>query len=185
MSRSTQDAAAPPIKIMFVCLGNICRSPLAEGAFRRAVEAAGLQDRFEIRSSGTGDWHIGDGADERMIKTAEAHGLSLAAHRGSQFSADDLQYHDHILVMDRNNLHDVLFLDQGDRAGHKVKLFREFDPMPEHFQVPDPYYGGKDGFEAVFEIVERTSAALLRHLIAHYHLERSSTASASEEPTDR
>jgi protein-tyrosine phosphatase len=159
------------IRIQFVCLGNICRSPLAEGVFRKKVEEAGLADIFEIRSSGTSDWHVGEGADTRMAETAERHGVSLKNHAARQFRKEDLEQFDHILVMDKDNLNDVLYLDTEDRYGSKVRLFREFDPSPDCFQVPDPYYGGPDGFENVYLIVERTAENLLQVLIRTYNLE--------------
>ncbi len=164
------------IRIMFVCLGNICRSPLAEGVFRDKVSREKLDEFFEIRSSGTGPWHAGDGADRRMIETAHRHGVSLEDHCGRQFSKEDLERFDLILVMDRDNLHDVLFLDTEDEYGHKVHLFRSFDPEPECYQVPDPYYGKNDGFEEVYQIVNRTADALLEQLVRIYNLKASSRA---------
>lgn len=159
-----------PIRIQFVCLGNICRSPLAEVVFREQVEQTGLASHFEIASSGTGDWHVGDSADRRMQEMAARHGVSLDAHCATQFAADDLAVYDHILVMDKNNLHDVLSLDEDDEHNGKVRLFREFDPEPGDFQVPDPYYGGHDGFENVYRIVKRTAERLLDRLIEEYDL---------------
>jgi len=164
------------IRVQFVCLGNICRSPLAEAVFREHVEAAGLAEHFEIASSGTGDWHVGDTADRRMQSTAEEHGTSLDDHRASQFSREDLEAYDHIFVMDKDNLNDVLYLDENDRHNGKVRLFREFDPEPGDFQVPDPYFGGADGFEDVYQIVRRTAEQLLDRLIDEYELEASTRA---------
>lgn len=163
-------ATTDTIRVQFVCLGNICRSPLAEAVFRKQVEAAGLADHFEIESSGTGDWHVGDTADHRMQSTAEEHGVPLDGHRASQFSASDLKAYDHIFVMDKDNLHDVLYLDESDQHNGKVRLFREFDPEPGDFQVPDPYYGGEDGFETVYQIVSRTAEELLGRLVDEYDL---------------
>jgi protein-tyrosine phosphatase len=169
-------ATSDLLRIQFVCLGNICRSPLAEAVFRKHVEAAGLAEHFEIDSSGTGDWHVGDSADRRMRATAEEHGVSLVEHRASQFTADDLEAYDHIFVMDKDNLHDVLYLDENDRHNGKVRLFREFDPEPGDFQVPDPYYGGADGFENVYQIVSRTAEELLDRLVDEHDLEASARA---------
>ena len=160
------------VSVLFVCLGNICRSPLAEGVFKAHVDAAGLSDRFVIESAGTGSWHVGAPPDKRMIQTAKGHGVLLTS-RGRQFEYKDFESFDHILVMDRSNLHDVLFLDRKDRFSDRVKLFREFDPKPEDYQVPDPYYGGADGFEQVYSTVDRTSEALLASLVAHYGLSAS------------
>jgi protein-tyrosine phosphatase len=161
----------PPIRIMFVCLGNICRSPLAEGVFREHVRRRGLEDHFEIQSSGTGSWHVGGGADQRMCQTARRRGVSLDDHVAQQFAEEHLSEFDHVLVMDKQNLNDVLVLDQEDVHNGKVRLFREFDPSPESYQVPDPYYGGADGFEHVYEIVDRTAARLLDELVEAHGLE--------------
>lgn len=159
-----------PILVLFVCLGNICRSPLAEGVFRQKVEEAGLEDRFEIDSAGTGSWHVGDLPDARMMRTAAGHGVDLSDLRGRQVQPEDLDRFDHIFAMDRNNLHDTLYLDPEGDHGTRVRLFREFDPEPDDYQVPDPYYGGVDGFEHVFDIVDRTSDAILVRLREIYGL---------------
>ena len=159
-----------PIRIQFVCLGNICRSPLAKVVFRDKVEEAGLQEHFKIASSGTGSWHIGDTADDRMRETAQRNDLSLEEHRASQFEAADLERFDHIFVMDKSNLNDVLHLDEDDEHGGKVRLFREFDPEPGDYQVPDPYHGGRQGFENVFDIVDRTADMLLHRLVDEHGL---------------
>jgi len=161
---------ADPIRIQFVCLGNICRSPLAKVVFREKVEAAGLEDHFEIASSGTSNYHVGEKADNRMRQTAERHGLSLEAHRGSQFQAEDLENYDHVFAMDKSNLNDILHLDEDDEYGPKVRLFREFDPEPGDYQVPDPYHGGRDGFENVYDIVDRTADMLLHRLVEEHDL---------------
>ncbi len=174
--RTQQSSAMPereasdPIRVQFVCLGNICRSPLAAGAFRDLVREEGLEERFEIASSGTGNWHVGEPADQRMMVTAEANGISLDSHQAQQFSADDFARYDHIFVMDKNNLHDVLFLDEEDAHNGKVRLFREFDPEPGDFQVPDPYHGGDQGFENVHAIVDRTARPILEQFIDEYGL---------------
>ena len=156
------------IGVMFVCLGNICRSPLAEAVFRYHVERAGLSDRFVIASSGTGHWHVGQGADRRMCATATGFGISMDRHRAQQFEYEHFNEYDYIFVMDKSNLHDVLYLDRNDKHGHKVRLFREFDPEPGDYQVPDPYYGGPAGFDNVYDIVDRTSKEIL-DLIAEEH----------------
>lgn len=160
-----------PIRILFVCMGNICRSPTAEAVFRHVVHEEGLDDAFEIDSAGTGGWHVGDPPDGRMNETATRHGVPLNGE-ARQLSADDLDRFDHILAMDRDNLHDILFLDPSGEGGDHVRLFREYDPSPDDFQVPDPYYGGPEGFENVYGIVERTARALLAAMVAHYGLDR-------------
>lgn len=158
------------VRIMFVCLGNICRSPLAAGVFKAQAERAGLSDQFEVHSSGTDNWHVGQQADTRMRQTARQMGCSLESHRARQFRREDLAEYDHIFVMDKSNLNDVLFLDQSDEYANKVRLFREFDPEPDDYQVPDPYYGGEEGFQNVYEIVERTANMLLHRLVDEHGL---------------
>ena len=159
-----------PVRVLFVCLGNICRSPLAEGVFRDKVRAAGLDGIIDIDSAGTGAWHVGNPPDRRMMATAKRQGVDISAQRARQFVATDLADFDHILAMDKSNLHDILFLDAGDDFGHRVTLFRQWDPEPGDYEVPDPYYGGDAGFEHVYEIVDRTAEALLKGLAAHYEL---------------
>lgn len=170
-SNHCDEPSTRKIRVLFVCLGNICRSPLAEGVFRHHVSEAGLGDAFEIDSTGTAGWHQGDPPDGRMCTTALRHGVRLV-HQGRQFVAEDLEHFDHILAMDRDNLHDILFLDRDGVFSDRVRLFREYDPEPGDFQVPDPYYGGLSGFESVYEMVERTSSAMLDAFVAHYGLVR-------------
>ena len=157
-----------PVRVLFVCLGNICRSPLAEGVFRDKVEAAGLSDRIEIDSAGTGAWHAGEPPDRRMIATAKGHGVDITQQRARQFVDTDLADYDHILAMDKSNLHDILYLDEGQDFGQRVTLFRQWDPEPGTYEVPDPYYGGPEGFEEVYRMVDRTAENLLAGLKAHY-----------------
>ncbi|MDE2955468.1 MAG: low molecular weight phosphotyrosine protein phosphatase [Bacteroidota bacterium] len=157
-----------PVRVMFVCLGNICRSPLAHGLFEQKVAKAGLGDYFEIASAGTGAWHVGQRPDSRMRGTARCHGLSLDTLRAHQFTPDDLSRHDHIFVMDRTNRADVLRLDRGGRHRSKVELFRTYDPAGHFSDVPDPYYGGR--FEEVYRIVDRTCRVILERLVQRYGL---------------
>lgn len=157
--------ARPTVRILFVCLGNICRSPLAEGVFRHHVRQAGQLDRFVIASAGTGDWHVGKPPDARMSATAKQRGVDITSQRARTVaSSQDLEAWDHILVMDRENLANTRRLAATDAQRARIRLFRDFDPSPGHGEVPDPYYGGEDGFDLVYEIVERTSGALLSHL---------------------
>ncbi len=160
-----------PVRVLFVCMGNICRSPLAEGLFRRMVEGDGLGDAFEIDSAGTGAWHVDEPPDPRMRSTARRRGLDIGALRGRQLTRADLHGYDHVFVMDKTNLHDALALDPDGDHGTRIRLFREFDPEPEDYQVPDPYTGGQQGFERVYDIAERTSRAVLDRLKAIYELE--------------
>ena len=152
--------------VLFVCLGNICRSPLAEGLFREKVRAKGLGERFRIASAGTGDWHIGQPPDDRMQAAARRNGdLDIGTQRAQQFAADHFEDFDHIFAMDKSNLHDVLFLDEEEQYDGKVRLFREFDPQPGDYQVPDPYAGGREGFDRVYRIADRTTARILDELV--------------------
>lgn len=164
------DSTARPVRILFVCLGNICRSPLAEALFRAHVEAKGVADHFEIASSGTGDWHVGNPADPRTVAEANRHGISLADHAARQVTSADLSHYDHVLAMDKRNLSDLLALDTADANNPKIRLLREFDEEPGDFSVPDPYYGGADGFSNVQTIVDRSTRRLLDGLIAHYEM---------------
>lgn len=159
-----------PVRVLFVCLGNICRSPLAEGVLRHRVECAGLSEWIHIDSAGTGAWHVGEPPDRRMSETAGRHGVSLAGQTARQFKAEDLAAFNHVFVMDKNNLNDVLYLDVDESFEFKVRLFREFDPEPGDFQVPDPYYGGPEGFENVFAMVDRTCNLMLHRLVEEHGL---------------
>ena len=154
-------------------MGNICRSPLAEGYFRHLVEQEGLGDRFEIDSAGTGPWHVGEAPDARMRSTARRRGLDIDGLRGRQVERRDLYDYDHVFVMDKHNLHDTLALDPDGDHGTRIRLFREFDPEPGTYQVPDPYSGGQQGFENVFDIIERTSRAILGRFKEIYNLDGS------------
>lgn len=151
-------------KVMFVCMGNICRSPLAEGVFRHQAREAGVLDQFEIASSGTGGWHVGQRPDRRMNAVAEKNGVSMEGQYAQQFGFSDLDYYDVILAMDKDNLRNIQQLDAAGKHADKIGLFRSHDPEPGTMEVPDPYYGGPEGFDRVFEMVERTSKALLDEL---------------------
>lgn len=153
------------ISVLFVCLGNICRSPLAEGVFQHKVAAAGLNESITVDSAGTGSWHIGEAPDSRMQATSLDRGIDISGQRARQFSRKDFDAFDHIFVMDKSNLADVLALDPDGKYHHKVRLFREFDPEPGDYQVPDPYYGGQDGFGNVCDIADRTASMILHRLL--------------------
>lgn len=152
------------MKVLFVCLGNICRSPLAEGVFRHFVEGAGLRDHFEIDSAGTSSYHAGDPPDERTTAVARARGIRLTG-ASRPITRQDLQSFDYVIVMDQQNLTNVRALAKGGATHSEVRLLREFDPEADgNFDVPDPYYGGPRGFEDVHDMVERACAALLEHV---------------------
>lgn len=151
-------------KVLFVCLGNICRSPLAEGIFLEKVQQLGQKDAFVGDSAGTAGYHIGENPDIRSIEVAQKHGITLK-HKGRKFVQEDFERFDHIFVMDRNNYEDVVSLALGKSEWiQKVKRMRDFDPFPEMGNVPDPYYGGMEGFENVFLMLERSIDAFLASL---------------------
>ena len=168
------------MKILFVCTGNICRSPLAQAVFEKLVLERGLADHYQVESAGTTAYHVGDDADSRMRRTAAEHGVPFN-HHSNQISRRDLDAYDLIAVMDRDNLAAVLRLAGSRDAAGKTRLFREFDPQGHpDAQVPDPYYGGPDGFEEVFRIVERTGRALLDRLES----ERTGVARSVNQPQE-
>ncbi|WP_426245562.1 low molecular weight protein-tyrosine-phosphatase [Nocardioides sp. LHG3406-4] len=155
-------AASGPYRIALVCLGNICRSPMAHVVLESKLREAGLAGTVEVASSGTGDWHVGRPMDTRAAAALTGGGYDGSAHRARQFDATWLD-HDLVLVMDEANLADVRALGG---SADRVRLFREFDPVDPGSDVPDPYYGGEDGFREVLTMVERTSAALVAALRA-------------------
>lgn len=158
------------IRVLFVCLGNICRSPLAEGVFGHLVAQAGLAARFEIDSAGTSGYHIGDPPDHRTAAVARERGIELTS-RARQIDARDLQDFDYVVVMDEENHEVVQQLSARTAPRAQVHLLREFDPDANgDLAVPDPYYGGTRGFENVHDIVERSSRALLDYMRAQHGL---------------
>ncbi|MDX1672655.1 MAG: low molecular weight protein-tyrosine-phosphatase [Balneolaceae bacterium] len=153
-----------PLKICFVCLGNICRSPTAQGIFQHLVNEKGLQPYFEIDSAGTASYHTGEPANARSQEVANRHGVTLQS-TARQFEQFDLEYYDLILAMDRENLRNIEQMDSGNRFSDKVAMLRDFDPDVEGpAEVPDPYHGGMQGFERVFDIVQRSCENLLDKL---------------------
>jgi len=152
------------IQVCFVCLGNICRSPLAEGVFRTLVEQEGLENKVFISSAGVGNWHVGEPPDERMLKTARKNGINLTS-RARQFQRGDFHKTDLILAMDESNLLALQQMAPAADAREKLRLFRSFDQDNRgDLNVPDPYYGGAGGFDHVFEIVNRTCPRILQFI---------------------
>jgi protein-tyrosine phosphatase len=149
--------------ILFVCMGNICRSPMAEGVFRQHVTQAGLEGRIVIDSAGTHDYHVGEPPDPRAQRAAGRRGYDLSMLRGRQVSRADFGEFDYLLAMDRMNLR-VLERLCPSGHGHKLKLFLEFSNDAAPREVPDPYYGGDQGFEHVLDLVEEAAQGLLAHL---------------------
>lgn len=152
-----------PIRVLFVCLGNICRSPTAHGLFLQQLDEAGLADRVEVDSAGTGHWHIGKAPDTRATEAAEARGVDLAGLRARQVSAEDFLTFDYVLAMDHSNLRDLQAMAPGGNKAH-LGLFLEFARDSDTEEVPDPYYGGDQGFEQVLDLVQDASRGLLQHL---------------------
>jgi len=149
------------VRLLFVCLGNICRSPTAEGVMRSLVLQAGLEKQIEIDSAGTGSWHIGHDPDERASAAALAHGVSLQGP-ARQVSGEDFERFDLLIGMDRENVADLRAMAPDEDARERVRLLREFDPAGAgDLDVPDPYYGGDSGFDDVFELVRAACAGLL------------------------
>lgn len=158
--------AAEPTRILFVCLGNICRSPLAEGVFRHLARERGVEDRFEIDSAGISGYHAGDPPDARSVATALAKGIRVEGS-SRKLLASDLSRFDYVIAMDEENLEGVRELQRLGGARARVHLLREWDPEGRGLGVPDPYYGGARGFEDVQDIVERSCAALLDDLLSN------------------
>ena len=156
------------VSVLFVCLGNICRSPLGEGILVHRLDQEGLSDRVRVDSAGTGAWHQGEPADPRSTDVALQHGISLRG-RARRVRPEDFYDFDYIFAMDGENLRDLRHLESQQNEGADgsavLSLFREFDPVQdEPLDVPDPYYGGTDGFDLMFEMIDRTCAVFVEHL---------------------
>ncbi len=147
------------MRILFVCLGNICRSPMAEGLFRREIERRGLEGLVEVDSAGTGSWHIGEPPDERAQRAIARRGVDISHLRGRQVKRPDLEAFDLILAMDRENYADLLSLAD-DAQAERIRLFLDFAPGAAGQEVPDPYFGGEEGFEHVLDLLEQAAAGL-------------------------
>ncbi|MFP3343163.1 low molecular weight protein-tyrosine-phosphatase [Halomonas sp. SIMBA_159] len=149
-------------RVLFVCLGNICRSPTAEGVFQQALDRAGLSQRVAIDSCGVGDWHIGKAPDKRAQAAALRRGVDISHLRARQLKASDFLEFDYVLGMDRDNLAAMQALKPADSQA-KIGLFLAYAGLPDT-DVPDPYYGGEAGFERVLDMIERASAGLIEEL---------------------
>lgn len=154
-----------PIKILMVCLGNICRSPLAEGILASKLP----KDKFIVDSAGTGSWHVGRHPDERSIATAKKHKLDISHQKGRQFTKRDLDTFNYIYVMDNSNYSDVIKLATTEKQKEKVHLIlNELFPN-ENVDVPDPYYGSAQGFDSVYEMLNQTCDLIAKKLIKKYN----------------
>ena len=158
------------IRVCFVCLGNICRSPTADGVMVQLVEHAGLSDQILVDSAGTSAHHVGEGADRRSAAVARGRGYALTS-RSRQFVPSDWQRFDYVLAMDRSNLRNLQRLPGAHRFEGTLALFRDFDPgSPPGSDTPDPYYGGPDGFDHVLDICERGCQGLLDQIRSEHGL---------------
>jgi protein-tyrosine phosphatase len=152
------------MRIVFVCLGNICRSPTAEGVFRKLADDAGVESKLTIDSAGTGAWHVGELPDSRSRAAASRRGYDLS-HRARRLIAADFDKFDLILAMDRDNYDTIQRLARGRTQLPSIRMLRSFDPSaPVDAEVPDPYSGEDDGFEEVLDICERACRGLLDHV---------------------
>jgi len=154
---------AKPVSVLFVCMGNICRSPTAEGVFRQRVEAAGLTERFLIDSAGTHGYHVGEPPDARSMEYAAKRGYDLSAQRSRKVQASDFEEFDYLLAMDRDNLK-LLQLACPPQHRHKLSLMMSHATRSPSDVVPDPYYGGGKGFDLVLDYLEDAADGLLEKL---------------------
>jgi len=150
-------------RVMFVCLGNICRSPLGQGLFMAKVADRGLADAFHVESSGTSSYHVGEAPDPGSVRVARRAGIDISGQRSQQVSLDDLESFDYVIAMDRSNERDLLRRAPDKRP--KVHLMRSFQSDPDSLDVPDPWGGGPRGFERVCDIVSEACDGLLDHIL--------------------
>lgn len=154
---------AKKVNVLFVCMGNICRSPLAHGLFEDLVRREGLADRIWVDSAGTHAYHVGEPPDPRSQQTAECHGIDLSRQRARRVEHTDFEKFDYILAMDRDNYR-LLLNSAPAHHHHKIRLFLEFAPERPEEEVPDPYYGGPEGFERVYEMVDAAANGLMAEI---------------------
>lgn len=158
------------IGVLFVCLGNICRSPLAEGIFKRKVDDAGLKNSITVDSAGTSGWHISDPPDRRSVDIARKNGIRLE-HYGRQISAKDFDQFDYIVAMDGDNYDDIIRLRNNHGNGNaEVFIMRDYDDQQSGSDVPDPYYGGPNGFQLVYNLLDESLSNFLDKIIEEHGL---------------
>ena len=156
------------VNVLFVCLGNICRSPTAQGVFSALVNNEGLGQSIHIDSAGTGAWHSGDPPDSRAQAAAKARGYDLSLQRARKVKGSDFLKFNYILAMDRQNHEDLSVMSPPD-THRRIRLFLTFAPKLKVTEVPDPYYGGSEGFDQVLDLIEEASRGLLQD-IRRYHI---------------
>lgn len=157
------------VRILFVCMGNICRSPTAEGVFTSLLQAEGLSELFEVDSAGTHAYHEGEPPDPRAGSAARKRGIDLSHQRARRVNLDDFEYFDYIVTMDRSNLEDLAGICAPEHQT-KLRLFLEFASDLPEIDVPDPYYGGPQGFERVLDLIELASRAMIAELRKQHRL---------------
>jgi protein-tyrosine phosphatase len=150
------------IRVLFICLGNICRSPLAQGVFENVLRREELEEEVFVDSAGTGSWHVGHPPDERAQRSAGLRGLDISAQRARRVTPDDCQSFDYVLTMDEENYRAVAVLCREGNA--VVRPFLDYAPDHIETEVPDPFYGGSEGFEHVLNLVEEASEGLLEDI---------------------
>ena len=153
-----------PVKIVMVCLGNICRSPLAEGILASKLP----KDKFLVDSAGTGSWHVGEKPDSRSIATAKKHGIDISNQKAKHFTAAFFDEFDYIYVMDESNYKNVVSLSSSQKQKEKVNLILEVLSNKNLVEVPDPYYGLEDGFNTVYEMLDKATDLIAQNLIAKH-----------------
>lgn len=154
------------IKVLFVCLGNICRSPTAEGVFRNLVKREGLSEKIKVDSAGVGKWHVGEPPDRRATAAAKARGIDISLQRARQVDASDFARFEYVIAMDQRNYHDLSHLCPNE--GSRLYKFLHFAPNSDISDVPDPYYGGDSGFSSVLDLIEVASVGLLEDIKSRY-----------------
>ena len=155
-----------PVKVLFVCMGNICRSPTAHGVMQKLVDEQGLSERIQVDSAGTHSYHVGNPPDPRSQATAKRRGVDLSSQRARRFVSSDFLDYDYLLAMDTGNLADMRAL-RPDEASARLQLMLEYSSRYSEREVPDPYFGD-DGFDLVYDMIDDASRGLLRHIRAEH-----------------